>query len=198
MSGGLQILTLAGPAAENYLQDLARLRISVFREFPYRYEGDIAYEEKYLGTYFSSPRARVVLCLDQQKVVGASTCIPLQDEDDAFKVPFVQRGLSPQEVMYFGESVLEPQYRGRGLGKTFFEERLKHAHATPGMKREAFCAVVRPEDDPARPLDYRPLDPFWRSYGFAKMPGLECQLSWKEVGATHESPKTLQFWVREL
>ena len=38
----LRFATLAGPALHPLLPDLARLRIEVFREWPYHYEGDAA------------------------------------------------------------------------------------------------------------------------------------------------------------
>jgi GNAT superfamily N-acetyltransferase len=198
MSARVQIKTLNGSEAESYLDDLARLRIAVFRDFPYLYDGDLNYERKYLATYFRSPDARVVLCLDGAKVVGASTVVPLAHEDDAFQRPFREAGHAVNEVMYFGESVLLSDYRGLGVGKRFFAERLKHAIATPGIKRAAFCAVVRSAHDPLRPAGHRPLDGLWQSFGFHPALGLECQLSWKQINEPQESLKTLQFWIREL
>jgi len=198
MSARVQIKTLNGSEAQTYLDALAGLRIAVFRDFPYLYDGDLDYERKYLATYFRSPDARVVLCLDGDKVVGASTAIPLAQEDEAFQRPFLAAGHAVDEVMYFGESVLLRDYRGRGVGKSFFEERLAHARSTPGIKRAAFCAVVREKQHPLMPASHRPLDGLWQSFGFHPALGLECQLSWKQIDETHESLKTLQFWIREL
>lgn len=198
MSTGLQIQTLDGSQAQKHLNDIARLRISVFRDYPYLYDGNMAYERDYLETYFRSSGARVVLCWDHERIVGASTVIPLKDESDAFRLPFVQYGWAPEDVMYFGESVLENEYRGRGVGKIFFDERLKHARATHGIKRAAFCAVVRPENHALRPQDYRPLNGLWESYGFHAVKGLQCTLSWKQIDEAHEGLKTLQFWVKKL
>lgn len=198
MSAGLQIQTLDGSQAQRYLADIARLRISVFRDYPYLYDGNMEYEREYLETYFKSQGARVVLCRDGELVVGASTVIPLMDESDAFKLPFIQHGWEPREVMYFGESVLQNEYRGRGVGKKFFDARLKHARETQGIKRASFCAVVRPENHGLRPQDYRPLNGLWESFGFHPVAGLQCSLSWKQIDEAHESAKTLQFWVKDL
>ena len=46
----LQRLRLTGPAARPYAGALAQLRLSVFRAYPYLYEGDLAYETEYLET----------------------------------------------------------------------------------------------------------------------------------------------------
>ena len=40
--------------AETAFDDLARLRIEVFRDFPYLYEGDLDYERQYLSTFMMS------------------------------------------------------------------------------------------------------------------------------------------------
>ncbi|MBK1673911.1 hypothetical protein CKO35_11450 [Ectothiorhodospira shaposhnikovii] len=47
MSSTLHIERLAGPQATPWLPELARLRISVFRAYPYLYDGDTGYEENY-------------------------------------------------------------------------------------------------------------------------------------------------------
>ena len=52
--------SLHGPDIEPYLDDIARLRIRVFREWPYLYEGDAAYEADYLRTYTQASRSIAV------------------------------------------------------------------------------------------------------------------------------------------
>lgn len=70
-----------------YLADLARLRIQVFREWPYLYAGDAAYEAEYLKVYLRSSRSIVILAFEQQQLIGASTGLPLVEESEAFQ-PF--------------------------------------------------------------------------------------------------------------
>ncbi|WP_394701474.1 GNAT family N-acetyltransferase [uncultured Roseibium sp.] len=84
--------------------------------------------------------------------------------------PFEEAGLDPAEVFYFAESVLDPDYRGRGIGHRFFDEREAHARSL-GCSTAAFCAVIRPDDHPMRPEDYSPLDPFWTKRGYRKLNG---------------------------
>lgn len=121
----LKVTAFSHPHAKNYVGDLARLRIEVFREFPYLYEGNLSYEEKYLQTYVKAPGSVVVICFADDKVVGASTGVPLANEEDSFKAPMISKGFKPEEVFYFGESVLEKSFRGFGVGKKFFIERRK-------------------------------------------------------------------------
>lgn len=51
----MQIKIVHGTAVTPYIADLARLRIEVFRAFPYLYEGSEDYEVSYLATYAQSP-----------------------------------------------------------------------------------------------------------------------------------------------
>lgn len=194
----LRLSTATGDALRPHLADVARLRIAVFREWPYLYEGDAASEERYLMRYAAAPGAAVVLARDGDRVVGASTCLPLAEEGEAVKAPFRAAGRDIARVFYFGESVLLPDYRGRGAGVGFFVEREAHARRFPGIDTAAFCAVMRDQDDPRRPAGYVPLDAFWRRRGYAPVPGLACTMSWKEAGATEETPHRLAFWQKRL
>jgi hypothetical protein len=51
----VRVLTGRDAALVERVQDLAQLRITVFREFPYLYDGDLAYEQNYLRTYLDCP-----------------------------------------------------------------------------------------------------------------------------------------------
>lgn len=193
----LSVETLTGAAILPHLAALARLRITVFREFPYLYDGDEAYEERYLRTYAEAPQAAVVIARDGETIVGASTCLPLAAETENVTAPFRERGLALERFFYFGESVLLRPWRGRGLGVAFFEHRESHARRA-GADYSTFCAVIRAPDDPRRPPDYVPLDAFWRRRGYTPYPDFVCTMSWKEVGAVAESEHRLSFWMKSL
>jgi GNAT superfamily N-acetyltransferase len=196
MSSDLAFHELSGPALEPWLDGLGALRIAVFREYPYLYDGTLEYERDYLRTYVNAPESLVVLVTDtERRVVGATTCIPLRDEGPEFQEPFRKHGFDVNEVCYFGESILLPQLRGKGIGKEFFQRREAHARRL-GVKWTAFCAVDRPVDHPLRPSGYRPLDEFWTAQGYTKHPEMQTTFVWKEIGETTESPKTLTFWLK--
>jgi GNAT superfamily N-acetyltransferase len=193
----VRIERLTGARLGAHLPDVARLRIEVFREYPYLYDGDMDYEARYIASFAASPNALVVAAFDGEAVVGASTAAPLAHQMDEVTAPFRARGEDLSTMFYFGESVLQFGYRGRGVGIRFFEEREAHARAC-GASLAAFCAVIRASDHPARPKDYVPLDEFWRHRGFAPAPGLICHISWKEIGEAEESPKAMEFWTKRL
>lgn len=194
----VQLQTLIGSEIHPYLDSVARLRIEVFRSFPYLYDGDMAYERSYVDTYSRSSRSLFVLARDGDKIVGAATGIPMEDETDAFKKPFLEQGYDPETIFYFGESVLLPEYRGQGIGVSFFRHREGYARELGGFTHCCFCAVERPADHPLRPADYQPLDGFWQKRGYRKVPELATEYRWKDVGEEVETAKPMTFWLKAL
>ncbi len=193
----LRLQNFQGAELEPHLDALGELRIAVFHEYPYLYVGSLEHERAYLGTYLKSPGSLVVLVFDGDRVVGATTCLPMLDEGPEFQAALVEGGYDLGTICYFGESILLPEYRGKGIGKEFFVRREAHARAL-GMKLSTFCAVGRPADHRLRPQGYRVLDEFWCSQGYVKHPELRATFVWKEIGEEVESPKTLTFWVKGL
>lgn len=189
--------TLAGAATAAVVDDLARLRVRVFRDWPYLYEGSLDYERKYLSKYAGIEAATVVVARAGGIVVGASTALPLSRTESELQAPFEAAGLDPAEYYYFGESVLLPEWRGQGIGVAFFAAREARARAL-GYRVATFCGVVRPADHPARPAGYVPLDAFWAHRGYAKLPGVTAAFSWRDVGDAGETSKPMEFWAKRL
>ncbi|MGD9476186.1 GNAT family N-acetyltransferase [Shinella sp. G-2] len=192
----MQIEIVQGEAVTPHIADLARLRTEVFRAFPYLYEGSEAYEASYLATYAQSPESLFVLAIEEGRIVGASTGVPMTDASAVFRAPFAAGGIAPETVFYFGESVLLSSYRGRGLGVRFFEEREAYARRLGRFDWCAFCAVERPKDHPMRPADYMPLDDFWGRRGYAHRADLRLLLAWQDIDEERETEKPMSFWLK--
>lgn len=192
----IKILTAAGAAIAPYLADLARLRIEVFRHWPYLYEGNLEYELEYLKTYVVSSRSICVLVEAEGTIVGASTGLPLSDETAQFQAPFIHAGWDIKKLFYFGESVLLPEFRSQGLGHEFFNYRQQHAQGFDCFSHTTFAAVERPVNHPKRPANYTDHAEFWQKRGYTHHPELAMQLSWPEIGAAEPSQKQLSFWLR--
>lgn len=198
----IRVETLTGEQRRPALPALARLRIAVFREWPYLYDGTLQHEQDYLARFSEADDAVIVAAFDAEAIVGAATASPLAAHTGEFVPLFEGQGFDPERIFYFGESVLLPAYRGQGHGHAFFDHREARAGAVSGPKgsytHTAFCGVVRPGDHPAKPSQYRPLDAFWRKRGYAPVDGMIGSYSWKDLGQDAETAKPMQFWVRAL
>ena len=192
------VKTCTGDDIAAIIPALAALRCQVFRSWPYLYDGDEAYERRYLRIYADSVRAAVIVAADGDEIIGASTCLPLTDETDDIKAPFLAGGIDPARVFYFGESVLREDYRGHGIGVAFFAAREAHAKATSTGDFSAFASVIRPPDHPGRPTGYTGLDAFWTRRGYTRCSDLICHIAWKDLGETEETEKPLVFWMKSL
>lgn len=197
MRDQLQVRAVSGRAVADYLGDVARLRIAVFREFPYLYDGTPEYEERYLQTYIDCEQSVVVLALEGGRVVGASTALPMAFETDEFQQPLRAAGYDTGSVFYCAESVLLPQYRGRGLGWRFFDEREAHAARLGGFAFSCFCAVQRPANHPLRPAGYRTLESLWRKRGYQQQ-ALHTRFQWKDIDQPQETAKPMVYWLKRL
>lgn len=193
----MRVERLTGARLDAALDDVAGLRLAVFRDWPYLYDGTLDYERSYLEWYRNSSQAVLIGAFDGARLVGAATGTPMTDHAGDFAAAFADRPEPLSDIFYFAESVLLPDYRGRGVGHRFFDEREAHARTT-GHRHAAFCSVVRPPDHPARPPETRPLDAFWRGRGYAPVPGVIATFRWTDVGESRDSAKPLQFWMRSL
>jgi len=193
----LEIRPVAGADIARHIPELARLRVAIFREWPYLYDGSADYESDYLKVYAGSPDALVVLAIDAGKVVGISTAVPLSREPEAMQTPLRDAGHDPATMLYAGESLLHREYRGRGVGIRFFDEREKHARRL-GLRHVAFCRVIRRADDPRRPKDHVELDDYWHRRGYRHRPEIRTTFTWKEVGNPHPVKNDMEFFIKSL
>jgi GNAT superfamily N-acetyltransferase len=194
----IRVETLAHARLAEALPALARLRITVFRDWPYLYDGTLGYEQRYVEKFATAENAVVVAAYDDDTIVGCATGSPLLGHADAFADAFRGAQYDPARLFYFGESVLLKSHRGRGIGHAFFDHREAHAHKSGGFTHTTFCGVVRPPDHPLRPKDYVPLDAFWRKRGYEKLDGVTGSFAWRDVHQSGETDKPMQFWIRPL
>ncbi|WP_353717310.1 GNAT family N-acetyltransferase [Dyadobacter sp. 676] len=198
MTGELTFVRKTGAGIAEVFDDLAGLRIVVFREYPYLYEGSVEYEKGYLQTYLQSERSFLFAVYAGGTMVGATTCIPLADETAEIRKPFQDAGFDVGSVFYFGESILLPAYRGIGLGHRFFDEREAHARSFNHFTTCCFCSVDRGDSHPLKPAHYRSNDAFWLKRGYKKEHVLQSTMEWPDLGQPVSTPKTMIFWTKLL
>lgn len=193
----LQFITKIGAEIRDCFQDLAQLRITVFKEFPYLYEGSLEYELEYLETYAQSEKSFLFAVYDGEQMVGATTAIPLSDETEEIKKSLNQ-SLDIEKTFYFGESILLKSYRGLGLGHRFMDEREDHAKSFNEYTHTAFCSVIRPENHPLRPENYRPNDLFWSKRNYIRQDKIITEMEWLDIDSSTSTFKPMVFWMKEI
>jgi len=187
----MTILELSGTKVLGYLDQLAGLRLSIFRDYPYLYDGLLEDERRYLAGY--AEQGQVLVALDEGRVVGAITGMPLAKESAAFVEPFRNAGLVPEQYYYIGELLFEQPYRNRGWGSRLLA-RLEQLVADQGCYRSLCLAtVLRPDDHPLRPVGFTPIDLFCQRHGYSLINGITAQVPWRELDG-QVSNKALAFW----
>lgn len=194
---GLRYEHLTGRRIAEQLQPLAQLRLRVFREWPYLYEGTLDYEHQYLETYLACSDSLAVLVWDGDVCIGATTALPMTQASAEMRAPFERAGMPLSDFLYFGESVVLSGYRGRGIGVHFFALRESHARAL-GLLRCTFCAVERPDAHPLRPAGHAGNTGFWTRRGYVRRPELTCRFEWKDLDQPAPTPHQLVYWTKTL
>ena len=188
---------LTGSAVETCLEELASLRLNIFHEYPYLYDGCREDELKYLRLYKDTPEAFVLSVTDSGAMIGAATGLPLRYEVETLINPFAGTSYPVDELFYIGEVLFYPSYRERGLGIRLLN-RIDEYVCNLGNYRYLTCAtVVRPENYAQRPENHVPIDRFLSRTGFIKLPGITTSFAWKEIDGCNRE-HLMQFWLKEL
>lgn len=193
----LTIKAFSGEDARLYWQQIAKLRIEMFKEFPYLYEGTYEYEKEYLETYFKSKNSVILLVFDADDLVGFSNAIPLVEEMKEIQEPFLRMGIDIGAHLYVGEVMIQPPYRGRGLLRKFFEY-----HDASAVKQNCskivLMTVNRSDDHPCRPKNYNSPDPIWEHFGYHRLPEMDISMVWKQVDTHKDEVNRLALWQKHI
>jgi ribosomal protein S18 acetylase RimI-like enzyme len=185
---------IRGQAIAGLVEELGQFRITIFREYPYLYDGSMEYERQYLARYATSPNAVVALERDGLGFVAVATGIALCEETSCYIQPFCS---DPEHYFYIGEIMVRTDCRGQGRGTRLLQAMMEEGRRQ-GFPRACLYTVRRDPGHPARPADYRSPDGLWVRMGFTKVPGCEIPCSWKEIGEEVETEKPMDVWVADL
>lgn len=157
-----------------WLPRLAEARKRMFAGFPYLYVGDDAYEAEYAEGFRLAQGAVIVEARWEGRFAGMATAMPLRE--DAFILregdsTLRAAGLDPAELFYLSESLVEPDFRHKGIGHALLE-RYRDEGRSQGFDKFCLMAVERPDGHPLRPGGAPSPRPFWLDFGFRKLPGL--------------------------
>lgn len=188
---------ITGNAIAGVLDTLASLRLEIFREYPYLYDGRREDELDYLKSYAEAPDACVILAYDGSTIAGAATGMPFIHEGAQMLAAIAGSRYSVENLYYVGELLFYPAYRNKGLGLLLLDQ-LEQYICSLGRYRQLVCATVeRPDTHPLRPDGYVPITRFLARSGFNLIPGVTTSFAWLETdGVTCTHP--MQFWIKVL
>ena len=190
-----QILT--GSAVDDCLNDIASLRIEIFREFPYLYDGRCEEELNYLKLYSVTPDSFVIIVKEGEKVAGAATGMPLRHESTELVDPFSGTSYPVDEIFYVGELLFYPEHRNHGMGMQVVRMVEEQVRSYSTYRYLTCATVVRPDNHPLRPADYIPIDRFLAHTGFNLLTGITTSFTWLETDGVRRS-HPMKFWIKEL
>lgn len=190
-------LMLQGADIQGHLEEIARLRLSIFREYPYLYDGKMEYELKYLQHYASKDEATVIVSSYENQLAGAVTAIPLQYESEEMIAPVAATSYPVERIYYIGELLFYPDYRNKGLGTRLLSRIEQHVLDQQDYDYLVCATVMRPEGHPLIPAGYVPIERFLQHNRFAKLPGVTTHSAWKETDGIRRHHE-MQFWLKAL
>jgi len=197
MDESFQIVEFTDEKISQFLPSISRLRIEIFSDYPYLYDGDEESERKYLKKFHEMKDSLMIGSFDRGNLIGGSTGYPLVYESESLTRSFLEHGRALEDFFCIGEILLKKEYRNQGLGSRMCSE-IERFAKNKGFPNLCFFEIDRGKDDSKRPEGYRKLDPFWEGHGYRKHPELSGLISYKEKGESSESPKKMVFWIKKL
>lgn len=194
MASHIHFEPLSGAQLQPFIPQIARLRIEVFKAFPYLYDGSHEYEEAYLSTFATAKDALAIAAFENDTLIGCATGSAMDEHHQAFAHPLIAHGIDIRSVFYFAESVLLEPFRGHGIGHRFFDLREAWAKSR-GYEAISFCTVIRANDHPLRSSSAADLTGFWQNRGYRPVPDAIARFAWKDVGDSRETEKAMQIWL---
>jgi hypothetical protein len=194
----IHVRSFTGLGLRPYIHSVAKLRLEVFKEYPYFKDPDLTQEMHYLRKIASCREAIGVLIFDGTTLVGVSIGYPLDAAEPALLGPWKGHTQEINGYFYFENSSLLKRYRGRGIGHHFFDAKEAHVAHHKKYKHICFCIPDSLESDLNRSSDFLlPID-FWRKRGYIHHPEMKGMLAWKKIGEAHPKEHRMSFWVKDL
>ncbi|MES2122596.1 MAG: hypothetical protein V4492_07465 [Chlamydiota bacterium] len=194
----IHVRTFTGTALKPYLHSLAKLRMEVFKEYPFFEEPDLYREMQALRRIASLKESVGVLIFDGITLVGSALGYPLEFEEPAVIKPFEEKHLDIHAYYLFTESLLLKSYRSRGIGHHFFDAREAHVSYNKKYKHICFYIPDIAQNMELKPEDTLPLFDFWRKRGYVPHHEMKFALQWTAIGEAHPSDKQMSFWIKDL
>lgn len=193
----LTLRVLQGRDAQPYCEKIASLRITMFKEYPYLYEGILEEETEYLEMYFRSFESLLFLVFDQEALVAFASALPLDQSIQELNTPLLEQKIHPRDCLYIGELMITSPYRGRGILRYFLDSYEKFA-IRKGYSHLIFMTIKRTLSHKMCPENYRNPDPIWQHFGYERLPHKPLILTWKQIDTRQQEKNELDLWGKNI
>lgn len=117
--------------------------------------------------------------------------------DDIHK-PFVEKGYEVDGFYYYGEIMIDKDYRNKGIAKRIYQIR-EHEAKEQGYSNNCFATIVK--DNSKMPKDYFDPTYMWKSLGFVEHMDMQVECQWPRIqndGSTTNEINSLNFWIKDI
>lgn len=194
----INVVPFTDESLKEFILSIIDLRIEVFAEYPFLYEGDRKFEEKYLQKFNTMKDSIIAIAFDGDKIIGAGTGHPFTYERENFKELFKKHDRDPKDYYFIGEVLLQKPYRAQGLGKQIYAQIEAYVRKLGCYPHISLFTILRPDNHPKKPENYFSLISYWEKLGFTKHPELIETATYQEVGEKEKSPKEMIFMIKSL
>ncbi len=197
-----EIKLFKGKDIEPFLDEIGSLRVKVFREFPYLYDGDLETERKYIAEYAKSDKSVLIAAFVDKQIIGFVTGTALDSGLEIIRTAyelFNSRSLIANNYYYIGEIIILEEYRSFSLSLELIKQIGTFAKNS-GYTSLCFLTVIREAGHPLKPAHYRSTAKLWEFYKAKKM-NMSVDYEWKTLINSSESmmqTNKLEFWERSL
>ncbi len=194
-----KLTILKGEQIKPLTPALARLRINLFREYPYLYDGNIKYESDYLREYAKEPYSMLHMVHYNDEIVALFSGMPLSCKSSIvldLKNAMLENGHENiDKYYYYGEILIVPEFRHYGLFNLLFTS-MDYEAKLLGFSDACLLTVEREDSHPLKSLDYVPTDALWQTRGY-KRSGLIVNFDWPTIfpnGETKDIKNPMAAW----
>ncbi len=195
--GALRVEAFKGKQGKKFSADIIRFYITMFKEFPYLYDGSYEVEKEEKDYFYTSDCSLTLIVFDQDEIVGVSRSILLSEYLEDLEFSSASEDFNQTDYMYIAEVMIKEQYRGQGLLRLFFDYHEQFAREQK-CSYSLFATVVRPVDHPLRPVDYRSLEPLWKHFGYTTLSEPKMILAWKQIDTEKLVDNQLDLWCKKV
>jgi GNAT superfamily N-acetyltransferase len=181
---------------------VAQARITIFRDYPYLYEGNFDDEVNDLDRYAQNPQSALAVAYHQDVPAGFLCGSDFIHYSPMFENPiadtFKKEGLDPEKHYYFADVILLPEHRGKHLSPKLFATLESHAQSK-GYQSTCFVTEYH-HNHPLKPKNHRSLVTLWNNLGYNRSDIL-AYASWpthQVDGTVKTQQHPLIFWFKKL